>query len=133
MPIRLPVVAGILGLLVAVRYLTRRLNPTLIKLPGGRRVRLLSAVAVRDRANSGVLALEYVSGLTEATPDELETEAVELLDAVSERPEYALCAEAIVVVRMPEEDPELPAPEGRELGFRRFGPTSQWYSIGRSE
>jgi hypothetical protein len=133
MPIRLPVVAGILGIVVGVRYLARRLNPNLVKLPSGHRVRLLSSVALSGRSSCGVLALEYVSRFSDPEPDELEAEAIGLLQTASQRPEYALCVEAIVTPRLAGEDPVLPPPEGRALGFRRFGPTSPWYCLASSD
>lgn len=127
--IRLPVVAGILAAWFAVRYLVQRFNPRLVKLSHGRRVKLLSALALRDGSTCRVLALEYVSRVTDPTPNDLEQESLGLLRAVSARPENAGCREALITVRLRGEDPRLPAPDGRVLAFRRFDINSAWYSI----
>jgi hypothetical protein len=129
MVIRVPLVAGVLGMLFAFRFVARRLDRRLIKLPRGGRVKLLSSIGVGDGHSCRMLALEYVSAQFDPDADELEDEALELLRVTSGRPDLAGCTEATVTVRLSHEDANARVPAERVLSFRRFDPSAGWYAI----
>lgn len=118
--VRLPLVAGGLAIYVALRFLAGRRKRQFVRLADGRRVRLLSAVALLDGSANDLLALDYVPGVRSADPEALRLEAHRVLEAVSQRAEYARCSTAVVTARE------------RVLTFRRGDAGWAWYPIGDS-
>lgn len=93
----------------------------MIRLRDGRRVRLLSSVALVGRSASDLLALEYVSPTPDPPPDQLGDEARSLVETVAARSEYASCRSAVVTVRS-----RRPADGGLTFSFRRGETGSVW-------
>jgi hypothetical protein len=118
--VRLPLVAGGLAIYVALRFLAVRRKRQFVRLADGRRVRLLSAVALLNGSDHDLLALEYVPGVRSADPEALRLEAHRVLEAVAQRAEYAGCNTAVVTAR------------GRVLTFRRGDGGRAWYPSGDS-
>lgn len=56
----------------------------------------------------------------------LRAEAGGLLQAVADRPEYAVCTRAMVTARAPGGRQVDPAPGGRVFAFRRSGAGAEW-------
>ena len=77
----------------AGRFLSRRRERNVVRLRNGRRIKLLSSVALLDGSDGDLLALEYVSELRDPTLDALRFEARNLV-----RAEYATCRSALVSV-----------------------------------
>jgi hypothetical protein len=123
--IRLPFLAAGLAIVLGVRFLSRRRRQSIIRLRDGRRVRLLSSVALLDGTASDLLSLEYLSASPDPPPDELRLEARSLVQTVGARAEYATCRSAIVTVRhagtLDPATPEL------TFAFRRGDAGSEWY------
>ena len=94
----LPLLAAGLAIYFGARILSRRRQRNVIRLRGGGRVRLLSAVALIDGSEGGLLALEYSSELTDPSEDGLRHEARSLVRTVGARAEYATCRSALVSV-----------------------------------
>jgi hypothetical protein len=95
---RFAFVAAGLAIYLGTRFLTRRRERHIVRLRNGRRVKLLSSVALLDRSDGDLLALEYASELPDPTPEELRLEAGSLLQAVGARAEYSTCRAALVSV-----------------------------------
>jgi hypothetical protein len=94
----LPLLAAGLAIYFGARILSRRRQRNVVRLRGGGRVRLLSAVALLDGSEGGLLALEYSSELTDPAQDGLRQEARSLVRTVGARAEYATCRSALVSV-----------------------------------
>ncbi len=112
--IRLYVLAAGLAILLGVRTLSRRMRRGVVRLRNGRRVRLVSSVALLDASDGGLLALEYSCELPDPTPEDLRLEALSLLQAVGARAEYATCRSALVSV------------SGLTFTYSRAGSGSDW-------
>lgn len=109
--LRLPIIAGGLVVYFAARAIARRRARTLVRLRDGRRVKLLSSVALVTGEPSDLLALEYRSRLPQSDTEAMNREARSLLEAVGGRAPYTGCRSALVTVR----------PKGsmrKEAGFR---------------
>lgn len=118
---------------LAANYVARRRDPMRITLSDGRRVKLLSSVAILNPSSCRFLTFEYLSGLAAPQPDDLRDEALIFLRTVAARPEYARCLDATVTVRLAGEDHTAPAPADRILGFCRENADSAWHPVERSE
>jgi hypothetical protein len=118
--VRLPWVAGGLAIYVALRFLAGRRKRQFVRLADGRRVRLLSAVALLNGSPNDLLALDYVPGVRSSDPEALRLEAHRVLEAVAQRAEYAGCTTAVVTARE------------RVLMFRRDEAGRVWYPVGDS-
>jgi hypothetical protein len=94
----LPLLAAGLAIFFGTRFLSRRRQRKVIRLRGGGRVELLSAVALLDGSEGDLLALEYSSELTDPAQDKLRHEARSLVQTVGARAEYATCRSALVSV-----------------------------------
>ncbi|MGH7579308.1 MAG: hypothetical protein ACREM9_03995 [Gemmatimonadales bacterium] len=130
--IPLPWIIGGFAMYLAVNYVARRRDPKRIRLPDGRRVRLLSSVAILNASSCRLLTFEYLSGLADPDPDDVRDEALIFLRTVTARPEYARCLDATVTVRLPGEDHAAPAPANRILAFGREDAGSAWYPVERA-
>jgi hypothetical protein len=125
--IRLPLLAAGLAICFGVRFLSRRWTRNVIRLRDGRRVRLLSSVALVGEAASDLLALEYFSSSADQSPEALRHEARSLVQTVGERAEYATCRRAIVAVRRSAGGQADAAAPELTFTFRRGDPGSDWY------
>jgi hypothetical protein len=125
----LPLLAAGLAIYVGARFLARRRKRNVIRLRDGGQVRLLGAVALLDGSESGLLALEYVSELTDPAPDQLQHEARGLVRTVGARAEYATCRSALVSVsvRRPGERHADPVSQESTFTFVRGDSSSDWY------
>lgn len=123
----IPLLAGGFALYLTLRFLVRRGGRERVRLPDGRRLRLLSSVALKGSA-CDLLALEYVSTLSSSAAAALRAEARGLLQAVADRPEYAACTTAMVTARGPGARQVGPAPRDRVFTFRRAGAGAEWSS-----
>ena len=93
----------------------------------GRRVRLLSTVALLNPSAGDLLALEYSSVLPDRAPEELRLEARSLVQTVGARAEYAPCRSALVTVRRPGERRGGADTPERTFTFRRADAGPEWY------
>ena len=121
--IRLPFLAAGLAIYLGVRFLSRRRDRSVIRLRDGRRVRLLSSVALLHGSASDLLALEYVSAASDPPQEELRLEARSLVQTVGARAEYASCRNAVVTVHRSR---GLSEP-GLTFAFHRAGSGSDWH------
>lgn len=119
--IRLPFLAAGLAVYLGLRLLARRRGRRTIRLRDGRRVRLLSSVALLGGSASDLLALEYVSRSPDPA-DELGNEARSLVEAVGARAEYGSCRNAVVTVRR-----RASPDSGVTFSFRRGDTGSDWH------
>jgi hypothetical protein len=131
--IRVPFILGGLAVYLALKYMGRRVDPMRITLPDGRRVKLLSSVAILNTSACRLLTFEYRSGLIAPGPDDVREEALSFLETVAARPEYARCREATVTVRLMGEDLAAPAPAGRVVSFQRADTDAAWTPLQRVE
>ena len=69
--IRLPLLAGGLAVYLGARYLARRRARSVVRLRNGRKVRLVSSVALLNGSPGDLLALEYLSALPAPAPEEV--------------------------------------------------------------
>lgn len=131
--IHLPWIAATFALGLAIRYMGRRSEQRTIRLPDGRRLHLLSSVALLNGPTYHLLALEYVSAL--ATPDLklLEGEALALLQTVVAKPEHALCMAATVTAHLSEDHGEMPVLQPHVFSFRRQQAGADWQSVPKLE
>ncbi|HTG49853.1 MAG TPA: hypothetical protein VL915_05125 [Gemmatimonadales bacterium] len=95
---RLPLFMAGVAIYFAGRFLSGRRQRNVVRLRNGRRIKLLSSVALLDGSDGNLLALEYVSELRDPTPDALRFEARNLVQTVAARAEYATCRSALVSV-----------------------------------
>jgi len=131
--IRIAWIIGGFAMYLAANYLARRGDPMRITLPDGRRVKLLSSVAILNASSCRFLTFEYLSGLAAPQPDDVRDEALLFLNTVAAKPEYTRCLDATVTVRLPGENHTAPAPPSRILGFCREDARSAWYPVERAE
>jgi hypothetical protein len=124
----LPLLAAGLAIYFGARILSRRRQRNVVRLRGGGRVRLLSAVALLDGSEGDLLALEYSSELTDPAQDKLLHEARSLVRTVGARAEYATCRSALVSVwvRRGERGAD-PVSQESTFTFVRGDPGSDWH------
>jgi hypothetical protein len=125
--IRLPLIVTGLAIYLGARFLSWRRQRNVIRLRNGRRIRLLSSVALLDRSHGDLLALEYHSELSDPAPEELQLEARSLVQAVGARAEYATCRSALVSVRPRGERRIDQALQEITFTFLRGDSESEWY------
>lgn len=125
--IRVPLIAAGLAIYFGVRFLSGRRRENVIRLRNGRRIKLLSSVALLDRSDRHLLALEYFSELPDPAPEELQLEARSLVRTVGARKEYATCRSALVSVRRPDQRRDDPAPRELVFSFARGDAGSDWH------
>jgi hypothetical protein len=125
--IRLPLLAAGLALYFGVRLLSSRRKRRLVRLRDGRKVKLVSSVALLGGSASNLLALEYLSALPDPAPEELRLEARSLVQTVGGRSEYEGCRSAVVTVRRRDKRSVDPASGGLTFTFRRGDTGSDWY------
>jgi hypothetical protein len=123
--IRLPFIAGGLAIYFAARFLARR-RRSVVRLRDGRRVRLLSSVALLGESPSDLLALEYSSSAPDPDPAVLRLEARSLVQTVAARAEYARCRTALVTVRRRAEGQEAHPDQELVFTFRRGDAGPDW-------
>ena len=116
----LPFLAGSLAIYLALRGLARRRKRQFVRLDDGRRLRLLSAVAVLNGSASDLMALEFVPTVRSSDSEAVRHEARSVLQAVGRRAEYAGCRTAV-----------LTAGE-RVFTFRRGDTGTDWHLVGDS-
>jgi hypothetical protein len=97
-----------------------------VRLRDGRRVTLVSSVALVGDSAGDLLALEYVSALRDPTPQDMWQEASSLVDAVGARAPYASCRLAIVTVRGGRARAGDTSSPERTFAFRRVDAGSGW-------
>jgi hypothetical protein len=124
---RLPFLAAVLTVYLGVRYLTRLRSRSTIRLRDGRRVKLISSVALLDGSPGDLLALEYSSPLPAGTSEEVQGEALSLVETVGARSQYATCRSAVVAVRRAGGLGGDPANAELTFTFRRDDSASGWY------
>jgi hypothetical protein len=124
---RLPVLAAALAIYLGAQFLSRRRRRNVVRLRNGRRIKLLSSVALLDGSGGNLLALEYFSELTDPGPEDLRLEARSLLQAVGARAEYATCRTALVSVRRPGERRAERISQEVTFTFQREDSGSDWY------
>lgn len=124
--IRLPLLAGGLAIYLGVRFLSRWRRRSVIRLRDGRRVRLVSSVALLSGSPSDLLALEYVSTVRDPAPEDLKLEAQSLVQTLGARAEYAGCRNAVVTARRRGERAADPASDELIFTFRRGESGSEW-------
>jgi hypothetical protein len=112
--IRLPILVAAVAIYFGARFLSARRQRNVVRLRNGRRIKLVSSVALLDGSEGSLLALEYLSELPDPDADELRVEARSLLQTVGARAEYATCRSALVSVRRQEGHA---GPESRQLTF----------------
>ena len=125
--IRLPLLAAGLAIYLGARFLSRRRQRNVVRLRNGRRIELLSSVALLDGSDGNLLALEYFSELADPAPDELRLEARSLVQTVAARAEYAACRSALVSVRRPGERRAERISQEVTFTFQRSDSGSEWY------
>jgi hypothetical protein len=124
----LPLLAAGLAIFFGARFLSRRRQRNVIRLRGGGRVRLLSAVALLDGSEGDLLALEYSSELTDPAQDKLLHEARSLVRTVDARAEYATCRSALVSVWVRRGERRAdPVSQESTFTFVRSDPGSDWH------
>ena|SRR5688572_8179046 len=123
---RLPLLAAGLAIYFGARFLSRR-RRNVVRLRNGRRVKLLSSVALIDGSGGNLLALEYCSDLPDPAPEELRLEARSLVQTVGARAEYATCRSALVSVRRGGERRGRRTSQEIGFTFQREDPGSDWY------
>lgn len=123
---RLPLLAGGLAIYLGARFLSRRRGRSVVRLRDGRRVRLVSSVALLSGSPSDLLALEYVSGVRDPAPEDLRLEAQSLVQTLGARAEYAGCRTAVVTARRRGERRDHPASDELIFTFRRGESGSEW-------
>lgn len=123
----LPLLAAGLAIYFGARLLSRRRQRNVIRLRGGGRVRLLSAVALLDGSEGDLLALEYSSELTDPAQDKLRHEARSLVQTVGARAEYATCRSALVSVSVRGERRADPVSQESTFTFVRGASGSDWH------
>jgi hypothetical protein len=121
----LPWFAGTLVLGLAYRYLMRR-KGRWIRLPDGRKLELVSAIALRSEPAWDLLALEYISTEPAADPASRRREAHGILLAVAARPEFAQCREATVTAHLAGADRGAVAGGTHVFGFHRPHAGAAW-------
>jgi hypothetical protein len=124
---RLPYLAAALALYFGVRFLARRRSRSTIRLRDGRRVKLISSVALLDGSPGDLLALEYSSPLPEGELEEVQREALSLVETVGARAQYATCRAAVVAVRRESALTIDSANTELTFTFRRRDSQSGWY------
>ena len=125
--IRLPLLAAGLAVYLGVRWLSRRRRGSVVRLRDGRKVRLVSSVALLNGSSSDLLALEYLSALPDPALEELRLEARSLVQTVGGRSEYGGCRSAVVTARRRHQPPVDPASRELIFSFRRNDSGSDWY------
>jgi hypothetical protein len=125
--IRLPLLAAGLAIYFGARFLSRRRQRNVVRLRNGRRIKLVSSVALLDGSDGSLLALEYFSELPDPAPDQLRLEAHSLVQTVGARAEYAACRSALVSVRRPGERPAGRISQEVTFTFQRGDSGSDWY------
>jgi hypothetical protein len=123
----LPLLAAGLAIYFGVRFLSRRRQRNVVRLRNGRRIKLLSSVALLDGSDENLLALEYSSELPDATPEDLRLEARSLVQTVGARAEYATCHTALVSVRRPGERRAHRISQEVSFTFQRGESGSDWF------
>jgi hypothetical protein len=124
---RLPYLAAALALYFGVRFLAHRRSRSTIRLRDGRRVKLISSVALLDGSPGDLLAVEYSSPLPVGAPEEVQREAQSLVEMIGARAQYATCRAAVVAVRRQGGSSSHPATAELTFTFRRDGSKSGWY------
>ena len=124
--IPIPFVVGGLAAYFTYRYVAGRRDPTRIELSDGRRVKLVSSVAILNPPSYRLLTFEYLSGLVSPTPADIRDEAQDFLQTVAVKREYAKCRDATVTVRLLGKDHAAPVPASRILTFQRDAADSPW-------
>lgn len=123
----LPWLAGGLAIYFGARLLSRRRNGSVVRLRDGRRVTLVSAVALVDRSADDLLALEYLSALPGGNKEMLRLEAAGLVRIVGARAAYTACRRAVVTTRPRRSLGQGAAPEEQVFTFRRADSGPDWY------
>ena len=123
---RLPLLAAGLAIYFGGRFLSRR-RRNVVRLRNGRRVKLLSSVALIDGSGGNLLALEYCSDLPDPAPEELRLEARSLVQTVGARAEFATCRSALVSVRRAGERRARRISQEITFTFQREESGSSWY------
>jgi hypothetical protein len=95
---RIPLFMASVAIYLGARFLFSRGQRNVVRLRNGRRIKLVSSVALLDGSAGHLLALEYVSELRHPAPDALRLEARNLVQTVAARAEYATCRSALVTV-----------------------------------
>ena len=126
--IPLPVLVGGMAAYFGLRFLAGRRRRSIVRLRNGRRIRLVSSVALLNGSTSDLLALEYVSLLPEAGPAELRLEARSLVQTVAARAEYAACRSAVVTARRRGERSADRASGELIFTFRRDDSGTDWFA-----
>ena len=121
----LPWFAGTLVLGLAYRYLMRR-KGRWIGLPDGRKLELVSAIALRSEPSWDLLALEYISAEPAADPASRRREAHGVLLAIAARPEFARCREATVTAHLAGADRGAVTRRTHVFGFHRPDAGAAW-------
>jgi len=124
---RLPYLAAVLALYLGVRLIAGRRSRSTIRLRDGRRVKLISSVALLHGSPGDLLALEYSSPLPDGAPEEVQREALSLVETVGARAQYATCRAAIVAVRRAGGRRRDPASVELTFTFRRADSENGWY------
>ena len=122
----LPWFAGTLVLGLAYRYLVRRRRGRWIRLPDGRELELVSAIALRSGPAWDLLALEYVSTEPAADPASRCREAHGVLLAAAARPEFAQCREATITAHLAGAHRDAVAGRTHVFGFHRPDAGAAW-------
>jgi hypothetical protein len=123
----LPLLAAGLAIFFGARFLSRRRQRNVVRLRNGRRIELLSSVALLDGSEGNLLALEYFSELPDPAPEDLRLEARSLVQAVGARAEYATCRSALVSVRRPGERRAERIAQEVTFTFQRDDSAADWY------
>lgn len=123
----LPWLAGGLAIYLGARLLSRRRNRSLVRLRDGRRVTLVSAVALVEGSADDLLALEYLSDLPGGNKEMLRLEAAGLVQIVGARAAYAACRSAVVTTRPRRSLGQGTVAEEQVFTFRRADSGRDWY------
>jgi hypothetical protein len=124
---RLPYLAAALALYLGIRFIAHRRSRSTIRLRDGRRVKLISSVALLDGSPGDLLALEYSSPLPEGSQEEVQREAQSLVELIGARAQYATCRCAVVAVRREGRSSNDPASAELTFTFRRGESKFGWY------
>ena len=109
--------------------LSRRNDSMLVNLPDGRRLKLVSTIAMFDGPGCRMLSFEYISDLPADDRKQLQSEAGAFLQAAAKDQRFDPCPTATVTARRRGESEQSFPPQERVFRFDRRGPRERWYPL----
>lgn len=123
------IVTGVIAVtLTCGWYLARAHSPTTVTLSDGRLIQILSLTVHSDGRSSDRLNLQYLSGISPDSLEQLEREASEVLGLAAAKGSYDRYLGATVMPRWTDEKAPLPVREGPAFEFLR-GRGARWFRL----